>query len=105
MPSYIMVFFTNKDIHRIYNRNYTIEDVGRFSNIKPISSLQDFVNTLSRPDSIGYVTFVCVVSAIGIFGEYCCCCCLSMCKLIRKIHKLIRKIHMHIYMYPHSVYT
>ena len=72
MPSYLMAFFTDRDVHRVYIRNYSINEVERYFKTKPTSSLQGFVNFLSRPDSIGYVTFVCVVSAIGVVGEYVC---------------------------------
>ena len=71
MPSYFMLFFITRDIpHRVYLLNYTIKTVERYSKTKPISSLQGFVNFLSRPDSIVYLVFVSVVSASGVFGEY-----------------------------------
>ena len=70
MPTYIMVFFTINDVQRLYVRNYTIVDIEYFSKIQPKSSLQGFIDLLSRPTSIVYVTFVCVVSVIGVFGEY-----------------------------------
>ena len=70
MPVYLLVFSTVSDVRRIYTRNYTIATIEMYSKAKPISSLQGFVNLLSRPDSIGYVTFVCVVSAIGLCGRY-----------------------------------
>ena len=70
MPSYLMVFFTDRDVHRVHIRNYSIKEVERELKIKPKSSRQGFVDFISRPDSIGYVVFLCVVSAIGIVGEY-----------------------------------
>ena len=70
MPSYLMLFFTDRDVHRVYVRNYSIEEVEWEFKIKPKSNLQDFINVLLRPNSIGYLVFVCVVSAVGVAGEY-----------------------------------
>ena len=70
MPSYLMLFFTDRDVHRVYVRNYSIEEVEWELKIKPKSNLQDFIDVLLRPNSIGYLVFVCVVSAIGVAGEY-----------------------------------
>ena len=70
MPSYLMLFFTDADVHRVYIRNYSIKEVERELKIKPKSSLQEFVDFISRPDSIGYVVFLSAVSVIGIVGEY-----------------------------------
>ena len=70
MPSYLMLFFTDADVHWVFIRNYSITEVERELKIKPKSSLQAFVDFISRPDSIGYVVFLCVVSAIGVVGEY-----------------------------------
>ena len=70
MPSYFMVFFTDRYLHRVYIRNYTIKTVEMYLKNKPISSLQGFVNKVSSPKSMGYIAFSCVVSAIGVFGEY-----------------------------------
>ena len=70
MPSYLMLFFTDRDVHRVYVRNYSIEEVELELKIKPKSNLQDFIDDLLRPNSIGYLVFVCVVSAIGVVGEY-----------------------------------
>ena len=71
MPSYVMLFFITRDLpHRVYRLNYTIEQVELYSKYKARSSLQGFVNFLSKPNSISYVVFVCVVLVIGVFGEY-----------------------------------
>ena len=70
MPSYLMLFFTDRDVHRVYVRNYSIKEVELELKIKPKSNLQDFINDLLKPNSIGYLFFVCVVSAIGVVGEY-----------------------------------
>ena len=70
MPSYLMLFFTDRDVHRVYIRNYSIKEVEWELKIKPKSSLQDFIDMLSYPESIGYLVFLCAVSAIGVFGEY-----------------------------------
>ena len=70
MPTYYMLFFTINEVQRVFVHNYTIEAVEAFSKVKPISNLQSFIDLLSKPNSIGYVVFVCVVSAIGVIGEY-----------------------------------
>ena len=70
MRSYLMVFFVLRSFRRVYQRNYTLGEVEMYSKMKPTSGLQDFIEFLSRPNSISYVVFVCVVSAIGVFGEY-----------------------------------
>ena len=70
MPTYHMVFFTINDVRRVFVHNYTIEQVEYFSKLQPISSLQSFIELLSRPTSIVHLVFVCVVSVIGVFGEY-----------------------------------
>ena len=70
MPSYLMLFFTDRDLHRVYNRNYSIKEVERELKIKYKSNLQEFIDSLSLPDSIGYLVFLCAVSVIGIVGEY-----------------------------------
>ena len=70
MPSYLMLFFTNKELHRVHIRNYTLDQIEIYIAEKATSSLQDFINFLSRPESIGFVVFVCLVSVIGVFGEY-----------------------------------
>ena len=70
MRSYLMVFFVLRSFRRVYQRNYTLGEVEMYLKMKPTSSLQSFIEFLSRPNSISYVVFVCVVSAIGVFGEY-----------------------------------
>ena len=70
MPSYLMAFYTGRDIHRVVYRYYTIRTIEKYLKNKPISSLQSFINFVSSPKSMGYIVFLCVVSAIGVFGEY-----------------------------------
>ena len=70
MPSYLMLFATDRDVHHVYIRNYSIVEVEWELKNKPKSNLQDFIGVLLRPDSIGYLVFLCVVSAIGVVGVY-----------------------------------
>ena len=70
MPSYLMLFFTDTYVHRVFIRNHSIKEVDRELKIKSKSSLQEYIDSLSWPDSIGHLVFLCSVSAIGVIGEY-----------------------------------
>ena len=87
LPSYLLLFFITRYIpNRVYIRNYLIEEIEMHVKTKPMSSLQSFVNFLSKLNSIGYVVLPVWCRLLAFL--------VSMCKLIGKIHKLIRKMYM-----------